>query len=252
MMTMHTYSSDFYEFLAHSSGKSARKFMEIISPSLNARSVLDVGCGQGAWLAAWLSHGATEVTGLDGAYVDKNALEISADDFHATDLSKSFNLNRRYDLVQCLEVAEHIQASCAETLVASLARHGDIILFSAATPGQGGEHHVNEQPLEYWAAHFARLGFRAFDFVRPKIRNVNDIEPWYRYNTIIYANSTGVKNLKPEIIDCEIPPDTGFPRTASWKWIVRCKTTRMIPFSVINLIARLKHAWIIRKRPCRH
>ena len=51
-------------------------------------------------------------------------------------------------------------SASAAGFVDNLVRHGDVILFSAAVPHQGGEHHVNEQPPEYWRELFARPGLR--------------------------------------------------------------------------------------------
>jgi hypothetical protein len=59
-------------------------------------------------------------------------------------------MGRRFDLVQSLEVGEHLPLSAAETLVDSLTTASDRVLFSAAVKGQGGEFHVNEQPLAFW------------------------------------------------------------------------------------------------------
>ncbi|WP_435201864.1 hypothetical protein [Qipengyuania sp. 902] len=58
-------------------------------------------------------------------------------DFLPQDLSQPFDLAQRFDLVQTLEVAEHLPETSARDFVASIARHGDIVLFSAAVPGQG-------------------------------------------------------------------------------------------------------------------
>jgi hypothetical protein len=59
-----------------------------------------------------------------------------------------------FDLVTCLEVGEHLPESAAETLCNSIARHlavqDGILVFSAATPGQMGKHHINCQPPLYW------------------------------------------------------------------------------------------------------
>ena len=35
-----------------------------------------MSCGQGAWLAVWAELGVTEYFGVDGTYVDQNALAI--------------------------------------------------------------------------------------------------------------------------------------------------------------------------------
>lgn len=70
------------------------------------------------------------------------------------------------DLVLCLEVAEHLPESAADTLCDALAAAtGDRLVFSAATPGQGGAGHINEQPGEYWAA---KLGARGLEIDMPR------------------------------------------------------------------------------------
>src|SRR6185437_16419734 len=66
--------------------------------------------------------------------------------------------------------------------------HGDVVLFSAAIPGQGGHHHVNEQFPDYWSAHFARHGFRPLDLIRPRIWNDNAVLWWLRQNTLVFAH----------------------------------------------------------------
>jgi hypothetical protein len=80
--------------------------------------------------------------------VETARLAMPAKHFAAFDLSRPFRLGRRFDLVQSLEVAEHIPPAQTEIFVDNLAAHGDVILFSAAVPGQGGEFHVNEQPYD--------------------------------------------------------------------------------------------------------
>ena len=77
--------------------------------------------------------------------------------------------------VQCLEVAEHLPLPSAAILVDSLVKHGDIVLFSAAPKGQGGDHHVNEQDYEFWRQQFARHGYVPFDFLRPLLLNDDQI-----------------------------------------------------------------------------
>jgi SAM-dependent methyltransferase len=203
--------------------------------------VLDVGCGRGVWLRAWKARGVRVVLGLDGAYVDAARLQIGPDEFAAADLSAPFDLRRRFDLVQCLEVAEHLPERCADALVSSLVRHGDVVLFSAATPGQGGEHHVNEQPLVYWARRFAAHGYAAFDHPRQAVRGVADIEPWYRFNALLYANASGQARLSPAVRLTAIPPGEAPREYAPVAWRVRCAVVRLLPRAVVHRLAEVKH-----------
>lgn len=137
-------------------------------------SVLDVGCGMGAWLSVAQRLGATRCVGVDG---DDDAV---APAFHQLDLTEPFDVGP-VDLVICLEVAEHLPESAAETIVDSICRHSNLVLFSAATPGQGGDGHINEQPHEYWDARFTVRGY-AMETVRTSGIQAS----WYERNIRVF------------------------------------------------------------------
>jgi hypothetical protein len=85
-------------------------------------------------------------------------------------------------------VAEHIRESASEIFVESITRHTRAyVLFSAAPPGQGGEHHINEQPEEFWRKKFEERGFVTVDAVRPSIATDKKIPYWYRYNSLLFV-----------------------------------------------------------------
>lgn len=81
---------------------------------------------------------------MDGDYVPNEMLFISSKAFIPTDLSKRILIKKRFDIVSTLEVAEHLPKERGESFVEDLTRLSDVILFSAAIPGQGGTNHVNE------------------------------------------------------------------------------------------------------------
>ena len=85
---MYEYSADFYRYLASFAARSARAVVPRLTAFLPVRSVVDFGCGQGAWLSVWRSTGAS-VVGVDGPYVDPNRLLIDAAAFHAADLYRT-------------------------------------------------------------------------------------------------------------------------------------------------------------------
>ncbi|HEU4929160.1 MAG TPA: hypothetical protein VFU38_04970, partial [Candidatus Krumholzibacteria bacterium] len=64
----------------------------------------------------------------------------------------------RFDVAVSMEVAEHLPAPAADRYVDMLTRLAPVVVFTAATPGQGGNDHVNEQPHEYWIEKFASRG----------------------------------------------------------------------------------------------
>lgn len=240
-MTGHRYGATFFDYVDATSGRSAAALLGRLDLGFAPGSVLDVGCGRGVWLAAWKERGVSRVLGLDGAYVDPGGLRIAPSEFGPTDLSLPFDVGQRFDLVECLEVAEHLPASSAAGLVGSLVRHGDVILFSAAPPGQGGEHHVNEQPLDFWVERFAAHGYAPFDAIRPALRGAVEIEPWYRYNTLVLANGAGADRLSPAVRATRLAVGSTVPVCAPFAWRLRCAILRRLPRPVVEAMARLRH-----------
>ena len=59
------------------------------------------------------------------------------------------------DLVLCVEMVEHLEEKYLDNLLDTLC-NGKIIVMTNALPGQGGYHHVNEQPTKYWIDQFAK------------------------------------------------------------------------------------------------
>ena len=109
-------------------------------------SMLDVGCGRGHLVATSRLRGADAI-GVDLSHAD------STGPLRHADLRVPVDLARTFDLVLCWEVAEHLPPESADTLCDTLARHlthGGVLLFTAATPGQGGDGHLHERPRAYW------------------------------------------------------------------------------------------------------
>jgi hypothetical protein len=240
------YDEQFFGTADRAAAMSADGVIGPLQAELRAGSVLDLGCARGVWLSSWLHHGAREVLGIDGYYVDTTRLSIPRNAFLARDLSQPLRLERQFDLVQSLEVAEHLPPAAAETFVDNLARHGRVILFSAAIPGQGGEHHVNEQPLEYWRAKFAARGYDVFDFLRPRIQNKRTIAFCYRYNTLLFVHASSVHDLPSAIRASRI--ESGRPLTDLLPFWMRLRVlaVRWLPRAAVNWVARARYrldAW---------
>jgi len=235
---MHEYGDDFYAFLSSFAVRSAQKVVPVVLAATGARSVADFGCGQGAWLSVWKAAGLT-VHGLDGPYLNQARLLIETSEFQPADLAAPIDLGRRFDLVQSLETAEHLPASRAAGFVANLVVHADRVLFSAAVPGQGGEHHVNEQPLEYWRALFRAQGFVPVDVVRPAVRGDADVQRWYRCNSILYVQADAVSSLS-KAVRAQVVPD-GVPLEDYWPLRDRMQQAliRRLPVRVVDWLSML-------------
>jgi len=166
---------------------SAREIVPLVTALIEPTRVVDVGCGTGTWLATFAEHGATDILGLDGNYVDRSLLDIPAGRFIATDLSKPVHVGGKYDLAVCLEVAEHLPEASAETLVQLLTDLAPCVLFSAAIPFQGGVNHLNEQWPEYWATRFRARDFLPIDCLRRTIWSNEKVAWFYAQNILLFA-----------------------------------------------------------------
>jgi SAM-dependent methyltransferase len=244
----YAYDNDFFSYIEEGARRSAQVIVPLIGSLLHTASVLDVGCGRGVWLREWRDKGVTDVIGVDGPYLDNAQLAIPSNAFVKRDLSKQFALGRRFDLVQSLEVGEHIDAAHVDTFVANLVAHGDVILFSAAVPGQGGEFHVNEQPHTYWRDKFAARGYRTFDWLRPRVSGIAAIEPWYRYNTLLFVHDDALAHLPAELLAAEIPHYQPVPIRAPLLWRIRNEILAQLPQAVVHELAILKHKLILMRR----
>jgi SAM-dependent methyltransferase len=166
---------------------SATRILDILMDYYRPASVLDVGCGIGTWLKVASARGISDIRGMEGSWLDTSKLQIDSRFVEVVDLEKSFNLGRRFDLVISLEVAEHISESAADHFIECLTRHAPVVLFSAAIPYQGGDHHVNEQFLPYWVERFSRFDFRPLDVIRGRIWNDQGVLWWLRQNVVLFA-----------------------------------------------------------------
>ncbi len=229
------------DYTARLTEHAASSISRLLLDALPISSVLDVGCARGTWLSAWNKAGVREIVGVDGDYVAPDALLIPPDCFHSTDLSNTLNLSRQFDLVQSLEVAEHLPENAADQFVTNLVSHAKgLILFSAAPPGQGGEFHVNEQPYEYWRVKFQAHGFDAYDYVRPLIAADKSIPFWYRYNVLLYAYRDRADTLPESIRRTRVSPTAHVPDHAPAWFRLRKLVVNALPFPVQQSLARWK------------
>src|SRR5439155_5342753 len=102
--TMLTYSKSFFATQQTGSKRSAEVVVPLVMDLLQPKSVADIGCGVGTWLAVFQAYGVEEILGVDGAYVDPKALHIPASSFRPHDLTQPRRLNRSFDLAMSLEV----------------------------------------------------------------------------------------------------------------------------------------------------
>ena len=181
------YDDAFYAEQVDGSLRSARAYLARLFALWRPDSVIDVGCGRGAWLAACGERGVARLSGLDGDWVSQEKMLDPAIAFRRADLQQEITGAERHDLAISLEVAEHLPPASSDGFVRTLVAHADAIVFGAAYVSQPGTGHINTRPHSFWADRFLAHGYRMYDFFRPHFWSDNEVEPWYRQNTFLYV-----------------------------------------------------------------
>lgn len=156
------------------------------------RSIMDLGSGMG-YAASYFFKRGLPVIAIEGMESNvKNAVFPTI----KIDLTKTF-VRASVDLVHCQEVVEHVDKQYVDNVLKSLA-NGKIIVMTNALPGQGGEGHVNEQPLEYWIENMARYGCHVLEEDTKRIRQFaeQDGARYLAKTGTVYANRN---NLVPTV-----------------------------------------------------
>jgi SAM-dependent methyltransferase len=147
------------------------------------RSVLDLGCGIGAYLRLFTNLGIQDILGVDG--LPRSATVLSEVEYRQADLMQPLTFGKQFDLVMCLEVVEHLPAAAATALLDTIARHASgTILFSAAEPGQPGEGHINCHPLEFWLSEWSMRGWAPDLSETLSVRALSTL-PWFKRNLVV-------------------------------------------------------------------
>lgn len=134
---------------------------EYLQRVLSVKSVLDVGCATGMVVSGFRDLGV-EAYGIDvSAYAISQVREQDRPFVHEQsaleDLPSDFPAH--FDLVTCIEVAEHIPEEQTEAFIKRLCELGDYVVFSSSPSDMEDRTHFNVQQQEYWCKRFAENGF---------------------------------------------------------------------------------------------
>jgi hypothetical protein len=121
-------------------------------------SSMDLGCGGGALVRALVNRGV-DAWGVEGSVFGQRLLPLR---IHLWDLRAPLAYDRKYELVTCFDVAEHIEEEYADVLVDNVVNNTlpwGFAVFGPAPEGQDGLGHVNCQHPSYWIEKFEARGF---------------------------------------------------------------------------------------------
>ena len=103
--------------------------------------------------------GVARAFGIDALGIDK----IAEAPNKKADLKTPLLLPKKYKMITCIEVAEHIPELNAPIFLNNITNHlddGGILVFTAASPGQEGEGHLHLKPALYWRTVFDNRGLQ--------------------------------------------------------------------------------------------
>lgn len=167
---------------------SPKVVVETIIALFKPRSVIDLGCGTGVYLHEFEKKDVL-VKGVDGSPAAIANSYLEKDKLLLRDLIFPFNLGEKYDCAICFEVAEHIPNDKSEILVDNIIRLSDQIFFTAASKGQGGKDHINEQDPDFWIDLFQNKGYTFMDKETQAVRKIfkgKNVIFWITNNIMLF------------------------------------------------------------------
>ena len=105
---------------------------------------------------------------------------------------------------------------------------------------------------EEMARQFADLGYDTFDCVRPEIRTASDVMPWYRYNSLIFANAEGQMRLSRQALAARVADPARLDGGGDLAWRLRKVVLRPLPVGVVTWMSRARYSMacgIARRQP---
>lgn len=122
------------------------------------KSVIEIGCGRGITLKIFKDLNC-KILGIEGCTkaIKENLFPNNVKQFDFT--KHQVIPQKKYDLGVAIEFVEHVEDCYKENYLTCF----DVCKYIAMTfaaPGQGGRHHVNCQPQEYWIEVIEKRGFR--------------------------------------------------------------------------------------------
>lgn len=150
----------------------------------NIKNVVDFGCGLGDYTKSFIANNIN-CEAYDG---NPNTSELTNGVGKVLDLSKDFELQKKFDCVLSLEVGEHIPKEYEQVFINNICNHtNNLLIISWAIIGQGGDGHVNCQNNDYVINEIENRGFR-YDLENSiLLRESISTAPWFR-NTIMVFN----------------------------------------------------------------
>jgi SAM-dependent methyltransferase len=160
---------------------------DFIKNKFNIKSVIDVGCGPGG-MTEYINYNGVYCLGIDG---DRS---ISAKEYilYHDYIKGKLELDEQFDLAYSVEFLEHVEEKYIPNFFDTFTK-AKYVFCTAAYPGQGGHHHVNEQYPEYWIDIFSKYDFKYESDVTNEIKKTTN-DPCVTRNGLFFSNNRKIEN----------------------------------------------------------
>lgn len=163
LMTEDFYSLEYFAGINRIEADQAAKLAEWAIENLWPSRVVDFGAATGLYLEPFKRIYTPRKVDILGLELSNNAFDPKVARAPGYVLKHDITLpvgpeTERFDLALCIEVLEHIPEEFTDQVIRNICAAGLTVIISAAVPGQGGEHHHNEQPHQYWIDKFTAHG----------------------------------------------------------------------------------------------
>lgn len=185
------YSAEYYKKRREDPWRAdAHSIARGLNDEFNPESIIDFGCAIGAHLEPFYNSGI-DVRGVEGSSSALEYAVIPTEFIDQHDLREPYGTSKNFDLVISFEVAEHIPEQYADNFVDTLTDAGDLIIMTAAEPGQAGTHHVNNQPRKYWIEKLEKRGFIHDEGSVSRLQETVDVEKthWVLENLFVFQKN---------------------------------------------------------------
>lgn len=141
----------------------------------HARSLIDVGCGDGAALR-YLRGLGCDAVGVEG--VPQDDPSIVRHDY----ATGPYVPGREFDVCWSCEFVEHVEERYVPNFLETF-RSARWVLMTHADPGQAGHHHVNCRTSLYWTRRLREVGYELDETMTRVTRGLAaaNRNPWNHY-----------------------------------------------------------------------
>lgn len=173
---------------------------EFIKNKYDIKSMLDIGCGP-AGMVEYANYNNVYSLGIDGDFDLPKKEYVMIHDF----ATGKMDLDKKFDLIYSTEFFEHVDRNYMDNFLC-LFKNAKYAFVSAAPPGQGGHHHVNEQPKEFWIEKLKEYNMK-YLLEDSEIISNTSVDRVVKNNSMFFINENFNDNITyetPFLIDPEI------------------------------------------------